>query len=124
MSKNSAIIYLSEKIPNINILNNIYLFVKNELNVTDIGLVYNKIPTEIGYHYAVLPNYYLRFHKGYIIFTDIDDYLEYRTIIIGKPILYLQDIPKNISRNTLANCCLLTINSNNKIEMIKNDQLP
>lgn len=41
--------------------------------------------------YAVFPSFYVRFFQGVVIFFNMEDYTQYKDIVVGKPMLYLTE---------------------------------
>lgn len=73
--------------------------------------------------WATIHPFYLKFFKGDILFLSLEDYVEYRDLIIGNPIVYVESSRNNLSipmdRSMFQNCRFIAKNNNNVLEMVK-----
>jgi len=83
----------------------------------DLVVFCDNINNTQKYNIAILPSFYMRFHKGNIIFLNYNDYLKYQHQIIGYPILYWQEeFIGSLDPTTLSGCSVLIHSvSNNTI---------
>lgn len=73
---------------------------------------------------ALVNFYYVRFMKGKVIFTKIEDFLEVENFIIGQPVLAVEEkLLKSIRSKHLRKFKEILIITNKTIERINHEEL-
>lgn len=103
-------------------IKNIKDFIVSKYKFCDIAIATNIVNSIAFNDMALLPLYYVKFHQGKIIFTSIEDYLEYRDTIIAKPIVYVDKAKEDLDTNLLKNVCII-FNNDSNLEMIEQHEL-
>jgi hypothetical protein len=74
--------------------------------------------------HSVLTTFYLIAYRGILIFTDINDYLQYKDSILCDPVLYIPKYDYSISAETIKYCDILTYDENTaNLKWIKKHEL-
>lgn len=106
------------------IIEKIKSFFQNEY--TDIFICTSLMTDSIS-TYACLPEFYLKFFNGYVVFLNVEDFLEHSNNIIGSSVLFIdkKDVTKVVSMNklTFKQTDFLTLDDNDNILRIKNYDL-
>jgi hypothetical protein len=81
---------------------------------------------KIDTSYAVIPSIYLKFFQGSIVFLSAQSYLEKNNILSDN--IYIttsieEILNNNIPKSRLSGVNIITIQNNNKIEVIKYEKL-
>lgn len=59
--------------------------------LNDFVLFTDNINNQYFDNYAIFPSFYMRFFKGMVIFLTIEDYMQYKDSMIGKPMFFLTE---------------------------------
>jgi hypothetical protein len=57
----------------------------------DTVIFTDNINSNILHDYSIFPSFYMRFFRGIVIFLNMEDYIQYKDNISGKPMLYLTE---------------------------------
>jgi len=72
----------------------------------DICIFTDNIYEAVNYHTALLTSIFMEFHKGPLVFLDVNEYISYKPRLLSKHIyLYIDnivDIADSVDRNFLA----------------------
>jgi hypothetical protein len=115
--KNSIGIFTDNILDNSQIIKEIKNFLLSDNPFSDFVVFTPDLIKSYDTETSILIDYYMLFYKGLIIFLSVDDFLIYKDKIIGKPCVFLQNIPNNIDKSQLKNCMILTI-TDNQMELI------
>jgi hypothetical protein len=119
MKNHTIAIYSDDPLANKDLISKIIEFLKNKYEYSDFTIISNSNNLNHNIDISIIPNFYLKFFTGGVVFLNIDDYLLYADNIMSTSTLYLETkdiatIDKEITKNTN----LLT-NENNNLKLIK-----
>lgn len=113
MKNNNFAIYINQN-DSIEYINQIKTFILTQSPYSDI-VIFCDDNVLIGESYGILSSFYIKFFKGSIIFTDIEDCISYRDIAKLSQLYAIaksaQDIVNKdiLTKNSISNIILLTI---------------
>ena len=75
-------------------------------------------------NHSILTTFYMIAYRGILIFTDINDYLQYKDNILCHSIIYMPKYEHSISAETIKHCDILTYDENTTtLKWIKKHEL-
>jgi hypothetical protein len=75
-------------------------------------------------NYAILQPFYITFFEGFVVFLNMDEYLEYKDKIIGSKILYVDPENKGsqyiFDKRIFKDCSFITYDDNKQLIKVNN----
>ena len=121
MHNTSIAIFTDDVVSNLGVIGNIKTFFKQQ-GFEDFIIFSDNISHHTKEH-SVLTSFYIVAFYGPIVFLNVDDYIQLKDIINGKPMVFLSGNNYSFDRSTIKGCDILINNESQQLQWIKKHEL-